>query len=120
MFAIMFIFIIDTVIYVIITLISGFSKEYKELNTQYKNIVIKKIINNFYDNLEYFPYKSMPEYIYESATEILYHDNFSENYEVVFFLEDNGYISCALLKNKWIGYQILRTSGKCTKYTGKK
>ena len=29
MFAIMFIFIIDTVIYVIITLISGFSKEYK-------------------------------------------------------------------------------------------
>ena len=38
MFAIMFIFIIDTVIYVIITLISGFSKEYKELNTQYKNI----------------------------------------------------------------------------------
>ena len=41
MFAIMFIFIIDTVIYVIITLISGFSKEYKELNTQYKNIVIK-------------------------------------------------------------------------------
>ena len=44
MFAIMFIFIIDTVIYVIITLISGFSKEYKELNTQYKNIVIKKII----------------------------------------------------------------------------
>lgn len=67
MFAIMFIFIIDTVIYVIITLISGFSKEYKELNTQYKNIVIKKIINNFYDNLEYFPYKSMPEYIYENA-----------------------------------------------------
>lgn len=63
----MFIFIIDTVIYVIITLISGFSKEYKELNTQYKNIVIKKIINNFYDNLEYFPYKSMPEYIYENA-----------------------------------------------------
>ena len=67
MFAIMFIFIIDTVIYVIITLISGFSKEYKELNTQYKNIVIKKIINNFYDNLEYFPYKSMPEYIYENV-----------------------------------------------------
>ncbi len=25
--------------------------------------------------------------IYESATEILYHDNFSENYEVVFFLK---------------------------------
>lgn len=43
MFAIMFIFIIDTVIYVIITLISGFSKEYKELNTQYKNIVIKRL-----------------------------------------------------------------------------
>ena len=53
---------------------------------------------------------------YESATEILYHDNFSENYEVVFFLEDNGYISCALLKNKWIGYQILRTSGKLNLY----
>ena len=34
----------------------------------------------------------------------------------VFFLEDNGYISCALLKNKWIGYQILRTSGKLNLY----
>ena len=37
MFAIMFIFIIDTVIYVIITLISGFSKEYKELTSQREN-----------------------------------------------------------------------------------
>lgn len=49
---------------------------------------------------------------YENATEILYHDSTSEDYEVVFFLEDSGYISCALLKKEWLGYQILRTSGK--------
>ena len=49
---------------------------------------------------------------YESATEILYHDRDAEDHEVVFFLEDDGGISCAVLKKKWSGYQILRTSGK--------
>lgn len=48
----------------------------------------------------------------ESATEILYHDSVSEDYDIIFFLEDNGYISCALLKEDWSGYQIIRTSGK--------
>lgn len=49
---------------------------------------------------------------YEIATEILYHDSVSEDCDIVFFLEDSGYISCALLKKEWLGYQILRTSGK--------
>lgn len=53
---------------------------------------------------------------YESATEILYHDSFLEDYEVIFFLEDGDYISCALLKNEWFGYQIVRTSGKLSLY----
>lgn len=53
---------------------------------------------------------------YESAAEILYHDSFSEDHEAVFFLDDSGYISCALLKHEWAGYKILRTSGKLSLY----
>ena len=49
MFAIMFIFIIDTVIYVIITLISGFSKEYKELNT----VSNKNAIYTYYEFIQF-------------------------------------------------------------------
>lgn len=59
--------------------------------------------------------RTIEEYVldrYESATEILYHDRDAEDHEVVFFLEDDGGISCAVLKKKWSGYQILRTSGK--------
>lgn len=37
---------------------------------------------------------------------------FSKDYDVIFFFEDSGYISCAFLKKEWIGYQILGTSGQ--------
>lgn len=53
---------------------------------------------------------------YENATEILYHERVSENRDIVFFLEDSGYISCSLLEKGWLGYQILRTSGKLNFY----
>lgn len=62
--------------------------------------------------------ESVGEYVlkhYEEATEILYHENISWNqkkYDVCFFFDDNGFISCALLKKEWIGYQKIRVSGK--------
>ena len=49
---------------------------------------------------------------HKEATEILCHEEFDENYAAIFFLDKSGYVSCALLKKEWTGYQILRISGK--------
>ena len=56
----------DFIIYIIIY--SVFGKNQKEYLREYKNIIIGKLIGNFYSNLEYFPSKEIPEYIYEEAT----------------------------------------------------
>ena len=49
---------------------------------------------------------------HEEATEILGEENFEKNRFLVFFLDGNGYVSCAIIKKEWSGYQIIRTSGK--------
>lgn len=54
------------------------SKEYIEFVGKYKDFITKKIISNFYDNLEYFPEKEMPEYIYREAR-YEHYDNYSSN-----------------------------------------
>ena len=52
-----------------------------EYNQMYKKFVIEKIMKNFFDNLEYFPQKSIPEYIYEDAKYNEYYDEYeSEDY----------------------------------------
>lgn len=53
---------IDTVICGIVSMFGKEQKSYKKL---FKENIIKKIINNFYDSLEYFPTKQMPERIYD-------------------------------------------------------
>lgn len=57
------ILIINIFVFVIVNIIFG--KKTNEYSKKYKQIVIKKLMNNFYNNLEYFPEKGMPEYIYE-------------------------------------------------------
>ena len=53
----------------------------KEYNYKFKEIIIQKIIENFYDNLEYYPNKEMPEYIYKDAKYNEYYDTYySEDY----------------------------------------
>ena len=47
-------------IYIFINILFS-GKEKNKYNEKYKEIVIKKLMNNFYDNLEYFPQKSIPE-----------------------------------------------------------
>ena len=49
--------------YVIITIL--FSKQKNEYNKKYKELIIPKLMSNFYNNLEYFPQKGMPQYIYK-------------------------------------------------------
>ena len=63
---IMFIVLIMNVIVgTIILVITKLSEKQTEFTNQYKNKVIKRIIDNFYSNAEYFPDKPMPKYIYE-------------------------------------------------------
>lgn len=62
MYIIMFMLVINLIVIVVTKIL--FSKNKNKFNIKYKNIVIKKLMSNFYDNLEYFPDKPMPEYIY--------------------------------------------------------
>ena len=64
-FVIMLIFVSNIMVYVIVSIL--FNKNNKEHTIKYKNIVINKLMDNFYNNVEYFPNKSMPEYIYEEG-----------------------------------------------------
>lgn len=63
-FTTIFILIINIFVVVVISII--FNKKKKMYNNKFKEIVINKLIGDFYDNLEYFPKKLMPERIYRS------------------------------------------------------
>ena len=54
----------NAMIFIIGTVKTQTEPKQLNFNKKYKNIVLRKIISNFYNNLEYFPYKEMPEYIY--------------------------------------------------------
>ena len=79
-FTLMFGLVFNIIIFATITAFSSASKKNIEFITKYKNIVINKLINNFYDNLEYFPHKQMPEYIYEQLKYEEYNKYDSDDY----------------------------------------
>ena len=60
-----FVLILNIVIFGIVTAVTAASKKNREFSEKYKNIVINKLMSNFYNKLEYFPNKEMPEYIYK-------------------------------------------------------
>lgn len=62
MFFIMFVFI-DFIIYFLINII--FNKKQIQYKQIFKEVIIKELINNFYDNVEYLCSKEMPKQIYE-------------------------------------------------------
>lgn len=59
------IIIIDSVICLLTY--SLFGKKQREYRKEFKKIIIKRLMGNFYDDLEYFPNKGMPERIYKEA-----------------------------------------------------
>lgn len=59
------ILIADFSIYVFTSTFLG--KKQREYNLKFKRIAINKLMDNFYDNIEYYPTKQMPERIYEEA-----------------------------------------------------
>lgn len=67
-------------LFVILIANAIFSKKTNNYNKQFKQIVINRLMNNFYDNLEYFPDKEMPEYIYDKLDYEYYNRYHSEDY----------------------------------------
>lgn len=74
----MMVFVIDMFVVIIVNLIFGKNK--RKYYLKYKEIVVNKIMSNFYDNLEYFPLKPMPEYIYKKCNYEFYNRYTSEDY----------------------------------------
>lgn len=72
--------IVNFIIFIVTSVATGANKKYMEFSKNYKNIVINKLMNNFYDNLEYFPNKGMPEYIYKNLRYENYNRYRSEDY----------------------------------------
>ena len=73
-----FIFFLNLIAFVITCLISKKQNAYK---LEFKQVIIKKLIDNFYDNLEYYPLKEMPERIYEKPNYNEYYNEYhSEDY----------------------------------------
>ena len=84
-----FVFLIPTMIFalitnvltfVIVSIILGVNKKQLQFNNRYKDIVIEKLISNFYNNLEYFPNKEMPRYIYEQPNYEDFNKYYSDDY----------------------------------------
>lgn len=80
LYMLIFILILNVIVYGIATGLAGASKNQIQFKTKYKNIVINKLMNNFYDDLEYFPNKEMPEYIYDNLKYEYYNRYKSEDY----------------------------------------
>ena len=83
----------NVIVCLVVFTITKLSKKQMNFTNEYKDKVLKKIMNNFYDELEYFPNKPMPEYIYKEA-----------NYERYDIYESNDYFE-ALINNKY-GIQV--------------
>lgn len=59
---------------------SCFKKEQGKYESVFKKAVIEKLINNFYNNIEYFPNKEMPERIYNEVKYERYDRYYSDDY----------------------------------------
>jgi hypothetical protein len=65
-FAIVPIFIVDIFIFIISLIFSG-TKDVSKFNKDYKDKVINKMLENFIEELDYIPLKSLPSNIYDEA-----------------------------------------------------
>ena len=80
-FVIITILITDCGLSAVVIYFTKTSKKQIEFIDKYNEKVTKKILNNFYDNVEFYPEKEMPEYIYEQVNEYEYYNIYlSDNY----------------------------------------
>lgn len=80
LYIIIFVLMMNVIIFGVITTCGKMGKKQRQLTAKYKQVVINKIMDNFYDNLEYFPQKAMPEYIYKQIQYEYYNKYKSDDY----------------------------------------
>jgi len=81
MLLMIFIPIIITDMMICLILYGIFGKKQREYKFKFKEIVINKLINNFYGNVEYFPKKQMLKKIYDEAEYNEYYNRYhSDDY----------------------------------------
>lgn len=105
----------DFMIYVILSAI--FSKTHKKYAKMYKEIIIKKLMNNFYGNLEYFPQKQMPKYIYEEPKYLGYYNRYSSDDYMEAILNDKYSIQMAEVKTEKVERRSNSRGGSSTTTT---
>jgi len=71
------IFFINMIIFIISLF---FRKKQRKYNTIFKETIIKKLIENFYNNVEYFPNKQMLRRIYDEEKYEFYNRYYSDDY----------------------------------------
>lgn len=71
--------VIDFIIYIFIDII--FNKKQKQYKQLFKEVIIKELISNFYDDLRYLPMERMPNETYNEAKYDEYYNRYkSEDY----------------------------------------
>ena len=71
------IFFINIIIFIVSLF---FRKKQRKYNTLFKGTIIKKIIENFYNDVEYYPQKQMPKRIYDEENYEYYNRYYSDDY----------------------------------------
>lgn len=98
MFVAVPILVIDIFLYVIINLI--FSKNRNKYNYEFKNIIIEKLLHNFYNKINYTPKSSMPRDIYCEAQYKEYFNRYYSDDYMSGFLEDKYPFKMAEVKTE--------------------
>jgi len=80
MFVIVPIFIVDIFIFIISQIILG-NKDVSQFNKDYKDKIINKMLENFFEELDYIPLKGLPRDIYDEAQYGSYYNRYySDDY----------------------------------------
>ena len=96
MFVLVPIIIIDTFLYLIISL--PFSKNRNKYNSEFKNIIIEKLVKNFYNKINYTPNLKMPKDIYCEAQYKEYFNRYYSDDYMSGFLDDKYPLKMAEVK----------------------
>lgn len=102
---------IDFFIYLTFTAI--FSKNQRKYAKMYKEKTIKKIMNNFYSGLEYFPEKEMPQYIYQEPIYNEYYNKYNSEDYLEAVINEKHSIQMAEVTTK----KVVRSKKRTTTYT---
>lgn len=108
------VFFVNLVIYISSV---PFRKQTEKHKNVFKKVVIEKLIENFYDNLEYFPSKEMPKRIYnEPEYREYYNEYFSDDY-IEAKINNKYDIQMAEVNTKQVETQIDKDGNKTTTTT---